>query len=95
MITENGPFGTGSQLASLSSEDKVRWFLAQARRQRQFVLEENTPPADVLAHLNLLDAGQPTHAAVLLFGKQPQRFLITSEVMPRYPATRCWPIRCS
>ena len=44
------------------------------------MLDENTPPAEVLAHLNLLDAGQPTHAAVLLFGKQPQRFLITSEV---------------
>ena len=62
------------------SEDKVRWFLTRARRERQFVLEENTPPVEVLAHLNLLDAGQPTHAAVLLFGKQPQRFLITSEV---------------
>ena len=62
------------------SEDKVRWFLTRARRERQFVLEENTSPLDVLAHLNLLDGGQPTHAAVLLFGKQPQRFLITSEV---------------
>jgi predicted HTH transcriptional regulator len=62
------------------SEDKVRWFLERARRQRQFVLEKDTPAANVLAHLNLLDAGQPTHAAVLLFGKQPQRFLITSEV---------------
>lgn len=62
------------------SEDKVRWFLSRARRERQFVLDENTPPAEVLAHLNLLDAGQPTHAAILLFGRQPQRFLLTSEV---------------
>ena len=62
------------------SEAKVRWFLARARRDRQFALAENTPVAEVLAHLNLLDAGQPTHAAMLLFGKQPQRFLITSEV---------------
>ncbi len=31
-------------------------------------------------HLNLLDKGRPTNAAMLLFGKQPQRFLITSEV---------------
>jgi predicted HTH transcriptional regulator len=30
--------------------------------------------------LNLLGRGQPSHAAVLLFGKRPQRFLITSEV---------------
>jgi len=33
-----------------------------------------------MAHLNLLDDGNPTHAAVLLFGKEPQRFLPTSEV---------------
>ncbi len=28
----------------------------------------------------LLDKGRPSHAAVLLFGKQPQRFLISSEI---------------
>ncbi len=33
-----------------------------------------------LAHLNLLDGGLPNNAAVLLFGKQPQRFLTSSEV---------------
>lgn len=66
-------------LAGLS-EEKLRWFLARARRERQFALAENTPLPEVLAHLNLLDAGQPTHAAVLLFAAQPQRFLITSEV---------------
>ena len=66
-------------LADLS-EDKVRWFLERARRERQFALAVNTPPKETLIHLNLLDGGQPTHAAVLLFGKQPQRFLISSEV---------------
>jgi predicted HTH transcriptional regulator len=62
------------------SEEKVRWFLARARRERRFAIAENTPTAEALTHLNALDAGQPTHAAILLFGKQPQRFLITSEV---------------
>jgi predicted HTH transcriptional regulator len=33
-----------------------------------------------MEHLSLLDKGRPTNAAILLFGKQPQRFLITSEV---------------
>ena len=50
------------------------------RRGRNFPLPGDTPPHEVLAHLNLLDKGRPTHAAILLFGKQPQRFLITSEV---------------
>lgn len=62
------------------AEDKVKWFLGIAGRERQYPLREDTPPAEALAHLNLLDVGQPTHAAVLLFGRQPQRFLLTSEV---------------
>lgn len=62
------------------SDDKVQWFLELAKRQRQFVLDAGTPTPAVLAHLNLLDGGAPTHAAVLLFGHKPQRFLITSEV---------------
>lgn len=69
----------GATMADLS-EEKLRWFLARARGERQFALAENTPLAEALAHLNLLDAGQPTHAAVLLFGRQTQRFLLTSEV---------------
>ncbi len=60
--------------------EKITRFLVLARRGRSFPLPEDTPPQDVLTHLNLLDNGRPTHAAVLLFGKQPQRFLISSEV---------------
>ncbi len=33
-----------------------------------------------LAHLNLLDGREPSPAAVLLFGHNPQRFLLSSEV---------------
>ncbi|MBN1673595.1 MAG: DUF4062 domain-containing protein [Kiritimatiellae bacterium] len=62
------------------SEDKVRSFLGTARRERQYSLDENTPTKDALAHLNLLEGDAPTHAAVLLFGENPQRFLPTSEV---------------
>ena len=51
-----------------------------ARRERNYPLPVNTGREKALAHLNLLDNGIPTHAAVLLFGKEPQRFLITSEV---------------
>lgn len=62
------------------SEDKLKWFLGMARRERQYPLREDTPPAEALAHLNQLDAGKPSHAAILLFGRQPQRFLLASEV---------------
>ena len=33
-----------------------------------------------MKHLNLLTNGQPTNAAILLFGKTPQKFLLSSEI---------------
>jgi predicted HTH transcriptional regulator len=60
--------------------DKLKWFLGLAGRERQYPIPADTPAAEALTHLNLLDAGQPSHAAVLLFARQPQRFLLTSEV---------------
>lgn len=78
-----GPFdATVCHDAELSdiSEDKIRWFLAEARSSRDYALSEKTPVEDVLTHLDLLDKGKPNHAAILLFGVKPQRFLITSEV---------------
>jgi predicted HTH transcriptional regulator len=78
-----GPFdATFCRHATLADldEEKITRFLGLARRGRNFPMPADTPPPEVLAHLNLLDQGRPTHAAVLLFGRQPQRFLLTSEV---------------
>jgi len=61
-------------------EERVTTFLRRARRARGFPLPDTATVSEVLAHLNLLDHGRPTHAAILLFGQQPQRFLISSEV---------------
>ncbi len=66
-------------LADISSE-AVDLFLARAQKLRGYALGAGTPVEHALVHLNLLDAGAPSHAAVLLFGRQPQRFLTTSEV---------------
>jgi len=62
------------------SEEKIAGFLARAQRARGYPLDPETPMPAALAHMDLLDDDRPTRAAVLLFGKQPQRFLITSEV---------------
>ena len=62
------------------SEAKLRGFFARARAARRFALAEDTPLEAALWHLNLLESGRPTHAAILLFGTAPQRFLPTSEV---------------
>jgi len=61
------------------SLDKIAWFLETAKRERNYALSAKTKRKKALAHLNLLDNGQPTHAAILLFGSNPQRFLPTSE----------------
>lgn len=65
--------------------ERMAWFVRTARAVRRFPLPEGTSHRELLEHLNLLDKDGPgegrlTHAAVLLFGKHPQRFLISSEV---------------
>jgi ATP-dependent DNA helicase RecG len=62
------------------SRQKLQEFLARAQAERNYPLGPRTSTEKALAHLNLLDCGRLSHAAILLFGKQPQRFLITSEV---------------
>ena len=62
------------------SLEKIRSFMGVARRARAFPLPEDTAPEQVLEHLHLLNRGRPTHAAILLFGTAPQRFLISSEI---------------
>lgn len=78
-----GPFDaapcSGATLDDLDVEGMYR-FIRTARRARQFPLPEETPPPDLLRHLNLLNKGRLTNAAVLLFGKAPQRFLLSSEI---------------
>ena len=58
----------------------MRRFIRTARRAREFPLTEGASTQELLGHLNLLNDGRPTNAAVLVFGKAPQRFLISSEV---------------
>lgn len=62
------------------SIEKLDTFLSRAHLLRGYPLEPGTPVEKALAHLNLLDGGVPSRAAVLLFARQPQRFLLTSEV---------------
>lgn len=68
--------------ATLDDLDRERMvhFIRTARRVRQFPLAEDVPPQTFLEHVDLLNNGHPTNAAVLLFGKSPQRFLRTSEI---------------
>ena len=68
--------------ASLDDLDteQMGWFIRTARNTRDFPLTEGTSTEVLLGHLNLLNGGRPTNAAVLSFAKAPQRFLISSDV---------------
>lgn len=78
-----GPFDAApcfeAEMDDLDLAEMAR-FTRTARRIRQFPLDEGTSPEDLLGHLNLLNRGRLTNAAILLFGKAPQRFLISSEI---------------
>ena len=73
-------FDTNATLDDLD-EDKMHDFIVTARQKRNFPLPENATPTKLLTHLSLMDdKGRISNSAVLLFGKRPQRFFITSEV---------------
>jgi predicted HTH transcriptional regulator len=73
-------FDTNATLDDLD-EDKMHDFIVQARTKRNFSLSENSTPTKLLTHLSLMDEkGRISNSAVLLFGKRPQKFFITSEV---------------
>ena len=82
-LIRRGPFDAApcekAVLDDLDFERIIR-FIRTARRARQFPLTEDTSLEELLEHLKLLNDGRLTNAAVLLFGKAPQRHLISSEV---------------
>jgi len=62
------------------SVEKVKWFIEKARAERSYALTPNTSHKEVLSHLNLLVKSKPTCGAVLLFNKNPERFIHSAEV---------------
>jgi len=91
-LIENGKIQTGpfdatiNPTASLEDLDanKIVDFVRTARSKRGFPLQESAPIEDILTHLNLLNDNKISNAAILLFGKAPQRFFINSEVRCTY-----------
>lgn len=63
-------------------EKKVRWFLTKAKIERNLDIDPQTPIKEALERLKLIQDGNLTNAAILLFGKNPQRFFLQAE-------TRC------
>jgi predicted HTH transcriptional regulator len=68
--------------ARLDDIDRARLsaFLEKARAERNLALQPDMPVGEALTALNLLHDGQPSRAAILLFGGAPQRFMPAAEV---------------
>jgi ATP-dependent DNA helicase RecG len=69
----------GYGLAHLDPE-AVRRFLVAAQQERHLGISPEMPLGEALEKLDLWYHGQLTRAALLLFGREPQRFLRQSEV---------------
>ena len=61
-------------------EEKLRWFLKEARHKRGLDISEDLPLEEVLMRLKLTRNKKLTNAAILLFGKIPQNFFTRPEV---------------
>jgi len=69
----------GAKLTDID-KNKIKEFLARAKRERRLKMNQNLGVKETLTKLNLLVNNKLTNAAVLMFGKEPQRFLVQSEV---------------
>jgi len=78
-----GPFdstiNTKAELTDLDP-DKIKEFVVIANAKRSFPFPPESSVEIVLTHLNLMSGQNISNAAILLFGKTPQRFFLSSEV---------------
>lgn len=60
--------------------DRVKWFLQRAQTKRKYPIDITIPVEEAFIHLNLLNNGALTNAAILLFGKNPHKFYLQAEI---------------
>lgn len=58
----------------------VKSYLTRARQVRHIDLDTETPIETALESLELLKDGRPTNAAILFFGRNPQKFIDCAEI---------------
>jgi hypothetical protein len=83
-ITHMFPFDVSIDTTATLNDldkDKMQDFIYAAQGKRNFPFALKTPPKKLLTHFNLIDDdGKIKNAAILLFGKKPQKYFITSGV---------------
>jgi len=61
-------------------EEKVKWFLRKAQAERNYDVDPKTHFKEVMERLHLIENGKLTSTAILMFGKDPQRFFLQSRI---------------
>lgn len=69
----------GTTLDDINPE-QTRWFVSSARRGRGCSIPKDATPQDLLERLHLIRDGRLTNAALILFGRKPQRLLTSPPV---------------
>ncbi|PKK85253.1 MAG: hypothetical protein CVT48_06295 [Thermoplasmata archaeon HGW-Thermoplasmata-1] len=75
----DGQICEGTALEDIDKE-KVKWFLRKAKEERNFDVDPEAPTKEALERLNVLKNEKLTNAAVLLFGKNPQKFFLQAKI---------------
>jgi len=82
-IIQNKPFDAAvcskAMLGDISIE-KIRWFLRIARQERNLNLPATATIEETLTHLNIIEGGKLSNAAMLLFSRDPQKFTMSAVV---------------
>ncbi len=68
-----------ARISDIDSQ-KLKEFLRLAKTERGLDIPVNSKPKEALMRLNLLMNNKLTNSAILLFGKEPQKFFIQAEV---------------
>jgi predicted HTH transcriptional regulator len=61
-------------------EEKIKRFVYTAHNKRAFPFTQDIDIQTILTHLNLIENDRIKNAAILLFGKKPQKFFISSGI---------------
>jgi len=69
----------GATLGDIDSA-KVRWFLEKAKEDGRLSTPEKVSTEDALAYLKVINDGRLNNTAILLFGKDPQKFFVQSKI---------------
>lgn len=69
--------------------DKIKWVIGIAKSKRNYPIDINIPVKEALIHLNLTTDRSLTNSAILLFGKNPQKFHIQAKSnVSNFPAQK-------